>query len=156
MSEQLKNALTEALEDEYKARATYRLILSKFGAIRPFVNIVASEERHIQALIPLFWRYGLPIPEDSWAGRVNAPASVQEACQAGVQAEIENAAMYERLLDLTRGYPDVQSVFLNLQHASQTRHLPAFQRCADRGTGQPHQLHQPHHGRGGRRGQGCR
>lgn len=28
MSEQLRDALIEALEDEYKARATYRLILA--------------------------------------------------------------------------------------------------------------------------------
>ncbi|MGQ9872388.1 hypothetical protein [Leptodesmis sp.] len=34
------------MADEYKARATYRLILGKFGPIRPFVNIVESEKRH--------------------------------------------------------------------------------------------------------------
>ncbi|MFB2937987.1 DUF2202 domain-containing protein [Aerosakkonemataceae cyanobacterium BLCC-F154] len=144
MSEQLKRALTEAIEDEYKARATYRLIINKFGAVRPFVNIIESEERHIRALIPLFWKYGIPVPEDDWAQRVEVPESVQEACQAGVQGEIENAAMYQRLLDLTQGYPDVQRVFLNLQRASQNNHLPAFQRCATRGTAQSHQ------GRGGR------
>ncbi|MBD2313064.1 DUF2202 domain-containing protein [Desertifilum sp. FACHB-1129] len=132
MLESLQQALLEALEDEYKARATYRLILAKFGAIRPFVNIVESEERHIQALALLFQKYNLPIPEDRWEQRVQSPATVREACQAGVQAEIENAALYQRLLHLARDYPDVQRVFLNLQRASQTRHLPAFQRCAER------------------------
>lgn len=148
MSEPLKRALTEALEDEYKARATYRSILKKFGAIRPFVNIVESEERHIQALLPLFWKYGIPVPEDNWQGKIDVPTSVTQACQAGVQAEIENAAMYRRLLDLTRDYSDVQQVFENLQRASQTRHLPAFQRCA---VPEPSQ---PVWGRGGCRGQG--
>lgn len=137
MLEKLKIALTEAIEDEYKARATYRLILNKFGAIRPFVNIVESEERHIRALMPLFSKYGIALPEDNWVQRVEVPASVQESCQAGVQAEIKNAQMYQRLLDLTQGYPDVQRVFLNLQSASQNNHLPAFQRCAERRLSSP-------------------
>lgn len=126
MSEQLRNALIEALADEYQARATYRLILSKFGPIRPFVNIVESEERQIRALLPLFWKYRIPVPDDDWEQRVKLPPCVQEACEQGVQAEIANAALYERLLDATQDYPDVQRVFLNLQWASQTRHLPAF------------------------------
>ncbi|MBE9143029.1 ferritin-like domain-containing protein [Planktothrix mougeotii] len=157
MLENLKIALTEAIEDEYKARATYRLILNKFGAIRPFVNIVESEERHIQALMPLFSKYGIVLPEDNWQGRVEVPASVQEACQAGVQAEIENAQMYQRLLDLTEGYPDVQRVFLNLQSASQNNHLPAFQRGAERRLSSPFPVSlggQSDRRRGGGHGQG--
>jgi hypothetical protein len=42
--------------------------------------------------------------------------------------------MYERLLAMTADYPDVGQVFRNLQRASQQNHLPAFQRCAMRGT----------------------
>jgi hypothetical protein len=152
MLENLKIALIEAIEDEYKARATYRSILNKFGAIRPFVNIIESEERHIRALIPLFWKYEIPLPEDNWQERVEVPNSVQEACQAGVQAEIENAEMYQRLLDLTQGYPDVQRVFLNLQRASQNNHLRAFQRCAERGNSQSDRGR----GEGHRQGRGCR
>jgi hypothetical protein len=132
MIEQLKQALMEALMDEYKARATYRLILARFGSIHPFVNIVESEERHIRALVPLFQKYGLDVPEDDWPDRVTLPESVQSACEQGVQAELENVEMYERLLQAARDYPDVQRVFLNLQSASQSSHLPAFQRCAER------------------------
>ncbi len=43
MLENLKKALGEALDDEYKARATYRVVISKFGKIRPFVNILESD-----------------------------------------------------------------------------------------------------------------
>ena len=132
MLENLKQALTEALEDEYKARATYQLVLQKFGYIKPFVNILQSEERHIQALFSLFQKYQIPIPADTWKERVQAPNSVLAACEAGVQAEIENGEMYHRLLALTEGYPDVQRVFLNLQRASQENHLYAFQRCVQR------------------------
>jgi hypothetical protein len=133
MLKDLTLALAEALQDEYKARATYRAIIQTFGPVRPFVNIVEAEERHIQALLPLFARYGIPVPKDDWPVKVAVPDSVAQACQDGVQAEIENGAMYERLLAMTTDYPDVQRVFQNLQRASQQNHLPAFQRCAARG-----------------------
>ncbi len=132
MLDNLQKALVEALQDEYKARATYQLVISKFGKIRPFINIIESEERHIQALLSLFQKYEIPIPVDNWASQVIAPASILEACQIGVRSEIENGEMYQRLLDLTSEYPDVQHVFLNLQRASQENHLPAFQRCSER------------------------
>ncbi|MGB5472659.1 MAG: DUF2202 domain-containing protein [Gammaproteobacteria bacterium] len=133
MTEKLGSVLVEAINDEYKARAMYHLVISKFGEIRPFMNIVEAEGRHIQALLPLFDKYGIPVPEDDWVLRVEAPASVLEACQAGVQAEIDNADMYERLLESTKQYPDVQLVLRQLQKASRENHLPAFQRCVERG-----------------------
>ncbi|WP_449418187.1 ferritin-like domain-containing protein [Phormidium nigroviride] len=129
MFEQLRNALIEALEDEYRAEATYRLILDKFGSVRPFANIVESEGQHIRALLLLFQKYGIPIPENDWQQQVVVPDSIQAACEAGVQAEIKNAEMYQRLLTSIADYPDVKQVFLNLQRASQSNHLPAFQRC---------------------------
>lgn len=133
MTEEPSSALIEAINDEYKARAVYRLVIGRFGEIRPFVNIVEAESRHIQALLSLFNKYDIPVPEDGWESRVEAPASVLEACQVGVQAEIENVEMYEKLLDSTRQYPDVQVVLKQLQRASRESHLPAFQRCVDRG-----------------------
>ncbi len=54
MSETVDNILIEAINDEYKARATYRHVIRKFGEIRPFINIVDAESRHIEALLPLF------------------------------------------------------------------------------------------------------
>ncbi|MGB5306819.1 MAG: DUF2202 domain-containing protein [Gammaproteobacteria bacterium] len=132
MTENLGSVLVEAINDEYKARAMYSLVIRKFGEIRPFINIVEAEGRHIQALLPLFDKYGIPIPEDNWESRVKAPASVLEACQAGVQEEIDNADMYERLLESTKQYPDVQVVLKQLQKASRENHLSAFQRCVER------------------------
>jgi len=137
MLENLASALAEALQDEYKARATYRAILDRFGAVRPFTNILASEERHIRALLAIYQRYGLPIPEDHWAAQVRVPDTLTQACEEGVQAEIENGAMYERLLAMTTAYPDVQRVFRQLQRASQENHLRAFQRCASRAGDRP-------------------
>lgn len=116
------------MDDEFHARATYRAVLAAFGDIRPFINIVESEERHIRALERLFERYELAKPPDRWAGRVGAPESVEAACRAGVEAERENAALYEDLLAAARGYPDVEATFHRLSSASQQNHLPAFER----------------------------
>lgn len=137
MPHDLEAVLTEALDDEYKARATYARVILKFGDIRPFTNILQAENRHVHALLPLFAKYGIPVPEDTWAERVASPRSLLEASRAGVQAEIENAAMYRRLLDTARDHADVQRVLLNLQRASQENHLPAFQRAVQRYTGLP-------------------
>ncbi len=149
MSANLNNALIEAINDEYKARATYRAVISKFGEIRPFINIVEAEGRHIDALLPLFAKYNVAIPEDNWYSRIETPTSILDACHLGVEDEIENAEMYDRLLDSTIDYPDVQAVLKQLQKASKENHLPAFQRCVERGGAQGDGRGQ-HHRRGQR------
>ena len=127
-------ALKEALDDEYRSFATYDQVLADFGEVRPFSNIREAESRHIEALCVLFARYGLPVPENPWTGKVERYASLQAACEAGVAAEIANAEIYERLLQATER-PDILTVFRNLRDASQHRHLPAFERCAQGSSG---------------------
>ncbi|HEY8212595.1 MAG TPA: DUF2202 domain-containing protein [Methylocystis sp.] len=139
VDEKTIEALREALDDEYKARATYQSVIDKFGPVRPFVNIIEAEERHASALLRLFERFGVEPPNDRWSGQVPAPSSLTEACKAGVAAEIENAAMYERLLAQV-GDARVREVFTRLQEASQQRHLPAFRRCAERPSGGARQM----------------
>jgi rubrerythrin len=131
---QTVEVLREALEDEFRARAAYRKVIEAFGPVRPFVNIVEAEDRHAQALLALFAAFGVEPPPDSWPERVGAPASFAEACRAGVQAEIMNEAMYDRLLRRT-SHPAVLAVLRRLQRASRERHLPAFQRCLARESG---------------------
>ena len=81
-----------------------------------------------------FERYGLEIPANTWPGRVSRYRSVREACEAAVDAEIANAALYDQLMrDTDR--PDILAVFRNLQRASRENHLQAFQRCVTRGGG---------------------
>ncbi|MGY6215143.1 ferritin-like domain-containing protein [Methylolobus aquaticus] len=131
MAIELRERLSEALDDEYKSRATYRCVIEKFGPVRPFVNIVEAEQRHVYSLISLFDTYGLPVLEDDWASRVVAPATIGDACRAAVEAERANMAMYDRLLAATPE-PDVRRVLSQLQSASRDRHLPAFERCVAR------------------------
>jgi hypothetical protein len=49
-----RQALNDALDDEYKSHATYRQVIADHGPIRPFINIVEAEARHIRALLDLF------------------------------------------------------------------------------------------------------
>ncbi|MCG8425901.1 MAG: DUF2202 domain-containing protein [Chromatiales bacterium] len=132
----LANALSMALDDEYRARATYRAVIETYGPVWPFVNIEQAEQRHIAALLPLFQRYGVPMIPDRWSGQITSPASIQEACEAGVAAEIANYQMYDSLLEQV-AEPDVRFVFSNLRNASAYHHLPAFQYCAGQSASAP-------------------
>ena len=127
-SSPIHQALCAALDDEYKARATYAAVIDRFGPVRPFVTIIQSEQRHINALQMLLRRRGWPIPGDPYGGRIEAPASLEEACRLGVLAELDNAALYDRLNVLAAEDEEVLAVFANLQDASRQRHLPAFRR----------------------------
>jgi hypothetical protein len=134
LSESERAHLIAALDDEYQARATYAQVIADFGNVRPFSNIVEAENRHARALIGLFERYGVPVPPDTWPGRTPRYGSLREACEAGVAAEVANAGLYEELLWGT-DRADIREVYENLREASQERHLPAFRRCAARGSG---------------------
>jgi rubrerythrin len=129
-----RHALDEALDDEYKARATYAAVIERFGDVRPFTNIIESEGRHIAALLGIYRQYEIEPPADRWAGRVEAPASVEEACRQGVAAERDNDAMYARLVEHV-DEPEIRAVMSRLREASRERHLPAFERCLARGPG---------------------
>lgn len=124
-------ALSRALDDEYKARATYRATIARLGEVRPFVNIVEAEERHIEALLAVHKSLELTPPEDRWAGKVTSEETLRAACSLAVQAELDNEALYEELLGQV-GSADIRGVMKRLQSASRDRHLPAFRRCLER------------------------
>jgi len=132
LSPQEQQALADALDDEYKSHETYQQVIRDFGPVRPFINIVQAEARHISALSGLLAKYAVPPPVNRWAVKAPRFASVHEACVAGVQGEIDNVALYDRLLHATQR-ADLLDAFHALRSASQGRHLPAFQRCAQRG-----------------------
>lgn len=126
----VETALISALDDEYKALATYEAVMAEHGNIRPFIMIARAEQRHITSLLGLFDKYGIEIAENPYQGNVSAPESIKLACQTGVDAEIANAALYrDELLLAVTNYPDITRVFTNLMNASEQKHLPAFERC---------------------------
>lgn len=127
-------SLNLALADERHALATYQAVLSRFGEVRPFVNIAQAEQRHIDALLGIYARYGIPVPpEEPQADPATRSLDLAELCQMGVAAEIENVRLYdEQLLPSVEAHPDISSVLRALRNASANNHLPAFERCASR------------------------
>lgn len=126
----IQEMLVYAIQDEYLARAEYKAILAKFGNVRPFSNIVDAEETHVSFLKSAFSKYNLSVPPDDAASRIVVPSTLEEANKAGVQAEIENIAMYTRFLAepevQTAAYADIRALFQTLKDASEN-HLSAFQ-----------------------------
>ncbi len=119
-----------ALQEEYKAQMLYRSVLEDFAEARPFVLIVESEVRHVEALQLLFARRELTPPVSVWTpASFPAFVSLPLACAAGVEAEAEDAAFYTPYLERGDLPQDVRNVFTNLQAASLESHLPAFERC---------------------------
>ncbi len=128
----LYEVLDTALQDEYRAEATYASALDVYGDLKPFTRIVLAEGRHVSAVSRLIEKRGVPVPDwDAEAHPIPADFNqleFAEACALGVQAEIDNVAMYDELIAI--GLPaDVESVFLSLQNASGANHMAAFSRC---------------------------
>ncbi|MBN1859070.1 DUF2202 domain-containing protein [Candidatus Bipolaricaulota bacterium] len=133
---EVQEAVLDALvgpDGEYAAYATYAAILEEYGDVNPFASILVSEARHIDALKQVLDRYQVPYPDENpYLGTLEAPGSLAEAAQLGVDAEIANVALYEEQLDAATGFPDIVKVFVSLQTASQERHLPSFERAVAR------------------------
>lgn len=124
----LGQMLTYAMEDEYLAQSRYQVVINEFGAVRPFTQIQQAEIRHINALLPLFNQYQIPVPEDDSLQYITTPISLKQAFNEGVEGEIDNISMYNRFLNLDIPN-DVRFVFTQLRDAS-LNHLEAFRRGA--------------------------
>jgi len=121
-------ALSAAINDEYKARATYKRVIEELGDVKPFSNIINAENTHISQLESIYNKYNLEIPQDTWYDKIPTFTNINDACSAGVTAEIENANLYDELMKKVDNQ-DIIVVFISLRDASRNNHLPAFQRC---------------------------
>jgi hypothetical protein len=121
-------ALTEAINEEYRALNTYQAALAQFDSLTPFSQIVRAEQQHVNALARLFTKYDLAVPINPGLVPVPTFASPTAACQASVDAEIADAALYDTL-KASVDNADVLQVFANLQATSLNSHLPAFDAC---------------------------
>jgi hypothetical protein len=126
----MEKMLVYAIQNEYLARGEYEHVLSKFGDVRPFNNIMEAEVQHIAELKILFDKYKMAVPADTSKDHIVTPATIEEALKVGVQAEIDNIAMYKSFLE--KELPeDVRSTFNYLKSGSEN-HLDAFQRNLNR------------------------
>ncbi len=124
----LNQVLRIAIYDEFHAYETYKKVIEQFGASMPFSNIIQAEERHFNALLNLLQKYGVEVPINDWASKIELPKTLVECCEVGVAAEIDNIMMYDNLLSYTQ-QEDVKDVLYRLQAASYNNHLPAFRKC---------------------------
>lgn len=126
----ISDMLMYAVQDEYLAHGEYLAIIDKFGDQKPYTNIISAEETHLAYLKEVYLVYGLDFPADESASHIVVPASLLEAAETGVQAEIDNIAMYENFL--TYDLPEnVFEVFSALKSGSDS-HLLSFQKQVDK------------------------
>lgn len=129
LTNDVKLALNEAIQDEYKAMLFYQKTIDKFGQVMPYINIVDAEVKHQESLAKLFQKYGLEVPASLWKdAEITTFRSVQASCANCYQAEIDNIALYDKYLSLDLP-DDVRKVFENNRAASLNKHLPAFANC---------------------------
>lgn len=128
------DALKTALADEYHAEAFYDAVIRKFGDVRPFTNIIEAERTHARELLVVMAAYGITAEPNGMLGAREiadaVPATIEEACEAGMAAEIANRDLYGPLIAAAGSHADIVAVFTRLQQASDNNHLPAFERCA--------------------------
>jgi len=125
----INDMLRWAAEDEYLAHGEYVAIMKKFGTMRPYDNIMAAEEQHLAWLKTEYKARGLAFPADGSAPYIVVPATLKDAAQAGVDAEISNIAMYKSFLarpEMAKAEnASVKTLFEQLMRASEN-HLKAF------------------------------
>ncbi|MBS1706779.1 MAG: DUF2202 domain-containing protein [Armatimonadetes bacterium] len=141
-SADLRQSLTDAVNDEYHAEAFYAAVMSKFGAVTPFSNIIHAEGMHIKLVKNLLSRYRYPVPPNTFArqrgesvpafqARLGVPNSLLDSAIIAAQVERAQGPFYDNLI--AAGVPqDVSQVFLKLKSDSVNKHLPAFERYIQR------------------------
>ncbi len=127
----VEEMLRYSIEDEYLAQAEYKLIIQHYGEVMPFSRIIKAEQQHIARLVSVYKSRGLPVPPDKAAEHVVLPKNMHDAMATGVQAELDNIAMYKKFLAspllAKPENADLKPVFTALMRASES-HLRAFQR----------------------------
>lgn len=126
----VQSMIKYAIEDEIFAKTEYEKIMKTFDIDRPFSNIKRAEETHIELLQPLIEKYNVSYDKLDEKSLI-IPKTLKETFEIGVQAEIDNIAMYEKFLKDEKLPDDVREVFIYLRDGSKN-HLGAFERQLSR------------------------
>jgi hypothetical protein len=128
LSDAEKTALQEAILEEYGALNLYNAVIDQFGSVYPFSTIARAEQTHVNALVKQAVKYGVEVPGNPGLAVAVSFDTLADACSAGVEAEIADAALYDDL-KLVTSHTDLLRVYDRLQGASLNQHLPAFEAC---------------------------
>ena len=118
----------EAVLEEYGALNLYNAVLEQYPARSRSAASSGLSSNTSTCCCASPDRYGVDEPANPGLTVTPTFATLQDACAAGVAAEIADAALYDELLVVTEN-PDVVRVYENLQAASLNSHLPAFEAC---------------------------
>ena len=124
-------ALGEAMDREYKALATYRAIVERFGAVAPFPHLIQEADRQVDALLRVYTRNRIDPPRDRWARRLPSPETLGDACRNAIDSELESANTYDRLVDEVED-PAIRLVLSQLDEACRYRRRPLLQALEQR------------------------
>lgn len=83
-----KDAFSQAILEKYGALNLYQSVISQFGSVYPFSQVVRAEQQHANALVRQATKYGVTVPANPGLTSAATFADLSAACQAGVTAEI--------------------------------------------------------------------
>ena len=128
LDDDAKQALRQALLNEWANEAYLGKMTETFGTIRLLQRRIAAKQRHAGVLLELFKRYNVKPPARDEVVVPQVPASQQQAIQAAIDAEQASINMYDELLKFVT-QEDIKQVFSRLRDVSSSRHLPAWKRA---------------------------
>lgn len=126
-------ALDRAIDTQYKAYTLYEQVIAAYGDVEPFSTIVSAEDNPIAILEEVYYTNFLPLPSNAYTDQnlLNDIASVSDACAAGAETEIANAAVYrDELLPAVEENEEMTAAFNTLLQDSEEQYVPAFERCS--------------------------
>lgn len=106
-----------ALNEAYRAEATYSQVVTDLGHVQPFAPLRLSKAAHVEFLLGLFRTYQVPIPNNPWTGKTTRFTTLREAVTAALKGEPELAEVYARAIETT-GREDIIAVYEYLHRAS--------------------------------------
>ncbi|MFU0824195.1 MULTISPECIES: hypothetical protein [Clostridium] len=110
--------LRYAIEDEYIKRTRYELISEKFKIDEPFYSMAKCETGNILALITLFSKHNIPVPQDKSLEYIKTPKTIEDAYNLSIKGEENNIIMYEKFLKDESLDEDAKAIFSKLRDIS--------------------------------------